>query len=229
MARSPNLVDLEFVPKGLHDLGCAEMVKRLQEALGRVDESRYEAVLLGYALCNNGLVGLCARTRPLIVPRAHDCITFFLGSAARYTQVFNDNLGTYFKTTGWMERGETLSGELKQLSLQRKLGMDQSYEQLLAKYGEENARYIWDTLCDTSRNYSQFTFIEMGLEPDDSFERRVREDAAARGWKFKKIPGDMGLILRLVNGPWDEKEFLTVPPGQRVVASFDEGIITTEK
>ena len=228
MARSPNQVDLEFIPKGLHDLGCVEMVKRLQEVLERVDESRYEAILLGYALCNNGLVGLHARTRPLIVPRAHDCITLFLGSAARYTEVFNNNLGTYFKTTGWMERGETISGELKQLTVQSKLGMDQSYEQLLAKYGEENAKYIWETMCDVHRNYTQFTFIEMGLEPDDSFERRVREDAAARGWKFLKIPGDMGLILRLVNGPWDDKEFLTVPPGHRVVASFDERIITTE-
>ena len=68
-------------------------------------------------------------------------------AAPRVTlEVFNDNPGTYFKTTGWMERGETLSGELNQLSVQRKLGMDQSYEELAAKYGEENAKYIWDTL-----------------------------------------------------------------------------------
>ena len=85
VARSPNQVDLEFVPKGLHDLGCTGMVQRLQEALERVDETRYDAMLLGYALCNNGLVGLRARTKPLIIPRAHDCITLFLGSAARYT------------------------------------------------------------------------------------------------------------------------------------------------
>lgn len=217
------------MPKGLHDLGCAEMVKRIQELVERVDESRYDGILLGYALCNNGLVGLRARTKPLIVPRAHDCITLFLGSAARYLEYFNNNLGTYFRTTGWIERGETISGELKQLSVQRKLGMDQSYEQLLAKYGEENAKYIWETLCDTSHNYSMFTFIEMGVEPDDSFERRTREDAAARGWKFDKVQGDMGLILRLVNGPWDEKEFLTVPPGCRVVASYDERIIAAER
>ena len=75
------------------------------------------------------------------------------------------------------------------------------------------------------RNYNQFMFIEMGLEPDDSFERRVREEAAARGWKFEKIQGDMGLILRLVNGPWDDKEFLTVPPGCQVASSYDERLM----
>jgi hypothetical protein len=229
VARSPNLVDIEFVAKGLHDMPSGDMVKRLQDTVDRVDEKQYDAILLGYALCNNGLVGLRARTKPLIVPRAHDCITLFLGNAARYTELFNANLGTYFKTTGWMERGETVSGELKQYSVQRKLGMDQSYEQLVEKYGEENAKYIWETLCDTVHNYSQIMFIEMGVEPDGAFEQRARDEAASRGWKFAKVAGDMGMIQRLVNGPWDAKEFLTVPPGQRVVASFDERIIAAEK
>lgn len=229
VARSPHQVDLEFVAKGLHDLPSGDMVKRLQDILDRVDETRYDAILLGYALCNNGLVGLRARTKPLIVPRAHDCITLFLGSAARYMEYFNANLGTYFKTTGWIERGETISGELKQASVMRKTGMDQSYEQLVAKYGEDNAKYIWETLGDMGRNYSQITFIEMGLEPDGSFEQRARDDAKARGWKFEKIQGDMGMIHRLVNGPWHDQEFLTVHPGCRIIASFDECILAAEK
>jgi len=229
VARSPNYVDIEFVPKGLHDLPSGDMVKRLQDILDRVDETRYDAILLAYALCNNGLVGLRARTRPLIVPRAHDCITLFLGSAARYMEYFNANLGTYFKTTGWIERGETISGELKQASVMRKTGLDQSYEQLVAKYGEDNAKYLRETLGDIHHNYSQITFIEMGVEPDGSFEQRARDDAKARGWKFVKIQGDMGMIQRLVNGPWNGGEFLTVRPGERVVASFDERIIAAEK
>jgi NADPH-dependent 2,4-dienoyl-CoA reductase/sulfur reductase-like enzyme len=53
------------------------------------------------------------------------------------------------------------------------------------------------TLGDMDRNYSQITFIEMGVEPDGSFEQRARDDAKARGWKFVKIQGDMGMIQRL--------------------------------
>ena len=105
VARSVNLVDVEFLPKGLHDIGQAGMSSRLAEVLAGVDETRYEAMLLGYGLCSNGLVGLAARSIPLVVPRAHDCITLFLGSKERYLEYFQDHPGVYFKTSGWIERG----------------------------------------------------------------------------------------------------------------------------
>jgi hypothetical protein len=109
------------------------------------------------------------------------------------------------------------------------MGMDQSFESLVARYGEDNARYLWNELCDTSKNYRQFTFIEMGVEPDSSFERRTREEAAARGWAFEKIRGDLSLIQRLVNGDWNDREFLVLQPGEQIVALYDEGIIASKK
>jgi hypothetical protein len=69
------------------------------------------------------------------------------------------------------------------------------------------------------------TFIEMGVEPDGSFEQRAHDDAAKRGWTFEKISGDISLIQRLVNGEWDPKEFLVVPPGHCIAASYDDGVI----
>ncbi len=108
VARSTNLVNVEFLPKGLHDIGQAGMSSRLAEALFGVDETRYEAVLLGYGLCSNGLVGLTARSIPLVAPRAHDCITLFLGSKERYLEYFNEHPGVFYKTSGWIERGAGL-------------------------------------------------------------------------------------------------------------------------
>ena len=35
----------------------------------------------------------------------------------------------------------------------------------------------------------------------------------------------MGLIQALVDGPWDADRFLVVPPGRRIVPSFDEAVI----
>ena len=75
------------------------------------------------------------------------------------------------------------------------------------------------------RNYRGLTFIEMGIEPDDRFERRTREEAAERGWTFEKLAGDMGLIQALLDGPWDADRFLVVPPGCRIAPSFDEAVI----
>jgi len=228
VSRSLNTVDVEFLPKGLHDIGSAAMFERIQATLDRVDESAYQAVLLGYGLCNNGIVGLTAREIPLVVPRAHDCITLFLGSKERYLEYFNSHPGVYFKTTGWIERGE-VNGELSQLAIGSQMGLRLSFEELVARYGEDNAQYLQGMLSDGKKNYSQFTFIEMGVEPNASFEARARQEAAERGWKFEKLQGDLGMVQRLVDGVWDDREFLVVPAGHRVVAHYDEGILGSEK
>jgi hypothetical protein len=228
VARSVNQVDIEFLPKGLHDIGQAGMSARLAEVLGRVDNAQYEAVLLGYGLCSNGLVGLAAGACPLVVPRAHDCITLFLGSKERYLEYFQGHPGVYFKTTGWIERGDNTSQHNPD-SIATKSGMIQSYEDLVARYGEDNAKFLYQQLCDMTRNYSGITYIAMGIEPDDRFEQLARRQAAERGWKFQKIDGTMALIQRLVDGPWDDAEFLTVRPGCRIAASFDDGVIRAEE
>lgn len=227
VAHSPNLIDIEFLPKGLHDIGSAGMLQRLQDVLDKVDESKYDAIIMGYALCNNGLAGLHARTIPVVLSRAHDCITLFLGNKERYLEYFNSHLGTYFKTSGWIERGET-DDELSQLSIQRQIGMDKSYDELVEKYGEDNAQYIYDTLYGY-KNYSQFTYIEMGIEPGDIFEQLTRQEAAEKGWGFEKVQGDMSMIQRLVDGQWDNREFLVLQPGQFVATTFGADIIRAEQ
>jgi hypothetical protein len=227
VARSVNRVDIEFLPKGLHDLGSPGMNERIAARLAEVDDSAYDAVVLGYALCSNGLVGLAARSIPLVVPRAHDCITLFLGSKERYLDYFRGHPGAYYKTSGWIERGENLE-QLSGESIQRRSRMAQSYDELVERYGEDNARFLYEELQQMTRNYSRIAYIEMGIEPDGRFEREARELADARGWQFDKLAGDMRLVQELVDGPWNNEDFLTVPPDHRIAASFDEGIIRAE-
>jgi hypothetical protein len=227
-ARSVNRVDVEFLTKGLHDIGQAGMFGRLNEVLAEVDQSQYDALALGYGLCSNGVVGLAAQKIPLVIPRAHDCITLLLGSKERYLEYFHKHPGVYFKSSGWIERGDGLV-QLGQGSLEHLSGMGESYEELVAKYGEDNARYLYEQLSNLTRNYRRLTFIEMGVEPDDRFEQETRQEAAERGWDYDKLTGDMILLNRLVDGPWDEDQFLVVPPGHCVAASFDERVVKAVK
>jgi hypothetical protein len=47
------------------------------------------------------------------------------------------------------------------------------------------------------------------------------------GWEFEVRRGDLSLLRRLFNGPWDE-DFLVVPPGRRIVARNDEMVLGVE-
>ena len=215
-SRSPNQVDVEFLPKGLHDMRSVRMNERLQQTLDAVDTTRYDAVAFGYALCGNGIVGLRAPGITVVLPRAHDCITLFLGARQRYADYFLDNPGVYFKTSGWIERGAAGGQQL--------FGDSLEMDALVEKYGAENALYLMEELHGYKRTYRQFTFIEMGVEPDDRFERITQADAAERGWQFEKLRGDLSLLAKLVNGDWDD-DFLVVPPNWRVAATHDDRII----
>lgn len=225
-ACSRNKVDLEFLVKGLHDMGAPLMQARMQEAIDAIGDD-YDAIALGYGLCNNGLMNVEARRRPLVIPRAHDCITMFLGSRHRYRTEFDNEPGTYFKTSGWIERTES-PDDINQLSIQRQTGMDKSYEELVAKYGEENAAFLYETLIDNTRNYKRYAYIAMGIGPDDKWEEETRVEADRRGWQFEKLTGDMRLIQKLVDGDWDD-DFLYVPVGHKIVPSNDANILKTEK
>ena len=224
VARAPHAVDVEFLPKGLHDRGGAGMRAELQRRIDAVDGGAYSTVLLGYALCGNGLEGLVARSLPLVAPRAHDCIALLLGSRRRYQEYFDAHPGVYYRSTGWLERGSTL----EQLA-QRRTGAGYQLEGLVRQYGEENGRYLFDELNRYQQAYTQLTFIETGLEPDGRFEDEARREARERGWSFEKLAGSPRLFRALVAGDWNPDEFLVVEPGWRIAARYDDAIIRAER
>ena len=121
-----------------------------------------------------------------------------------------------------------MDGELRQLSIQHKLGMDHTYEELVELYGADNAQFLHEQLCDGTRNYGRFAFISMGIEPDGRFETEARRRADERGWQYERLEGDMTLIDCLVSGHWDEGEFLAVPPGARIAAQHDGLVMEAE-
>jgi hypothetical protein len=223
-ARSTQQVDVEFLEKGLHDYGAAAMRKELQFRIDASDPVKYDAVVLGYALCGNGLHGLRAGRLRLVAPRAHDCIALLLGSRQSYEEYFNANPGTFFRSTGWLERGK----ELAPLA-QVRTGLCTNLQTLIDKYGEDNGTYLFTELNKYQEAYRRLVYIQTGLEPDARFEVEAQGEAEQRGWEYSKLRGDLRLIHRLLNGEWDPKDFLVVEPGQRIVARYDEEIIRAER
>ncbi|MGA2763047.1 MAG: DUF1638 domain-containing protein [Spirochaetia bacterium] len=240
-ATSPAQVDVEFLRKGLHDLETPDMVSKVQSTIDSVDpEAGYEAILLGYARCNDGLVGVTARSIPLVIPRAHDCITFFFGSRNAYREYFDSHPGTYYLTTGWSERNfDVSSGDSKRLAdygrpaygqqgIMGKLGLTESYEEMVRKYGKENADFLSATLGDWMKNYDKFLYLRLDICNEETFIEAARRDAAERGWQLEVRKGNLSLLHKLFNGPWDD-DFVIVPPGGKVVARNDERVLDAEK
>lgn len=224
VARSPHTVDVEFLGKGLHDRAGASMRDELQRHIDATPKEQYDAVLLGYALCGNGLHGLRARALPLVAPRAHDCITLLLGSRERYEEEFHSHPGTYFRSTGWLERGQGLE---PLVSLET--GAGASLAALIAQYGEDNGRYLFQELNRYQQSYSRLAYIHTGLAPDGAFAEQARAEAGARNWSFAEIQGSPRLFEQLAAGDWPEEDFVVVPPGARLAAHYGGAILTVEQ
>jgi hypothetical protein len=219
-ARSPHRVDIDFNEKDAHDR--SDVLRALLQSKIDAAESakrRYDAVLLAYGLCGNSTLDLRARSIPLVIPRAHDCCTLFLGSKERYKEHFAANPSLPFSAAGYMERGESVfhtggtadggAGEAK-------------FRELVERYGEENARYVWQTMyVAPTHGDNRLVYIRVPETDHLGYDRRCREAAAREGKEYVELAGDSRLVRLLVSGEWDPAEFLTVPPGERIGGVYD--------
>jgi hypothetical protein len=209
--------------KGLHDVVSSQMNETLQAVIDKASEENYDYILLGYGLCNNGTAGIKARKVPLVIPRVHDCISIFMGSAKRYAEYFNANPGVYYYTSGWIERNSDES-ELKKQSIPAAMGMEMPYSEMVEKYGEDNAKYLYETMQANMTNYSCFTYIGMGLGPEREFESFSKERAAGKGWDYRRLDGNLTLLKNLLEGQWTDSDFIVVPADAELHASYDDSI-----
>ena len=226
-AASPNIIDPVFLTKGLHDIGETKMTARLQQEIDAVDPEKYDAILLVYGLCNNGIRGLSAKL-PLVIPRAHDCITLLMGSKEKYQQYFNEKAGTYFKSTGWIERDAGSLESEDGASITSQLGMNRTYAEYVEEYGEENAEYLMEILGDWLHQYHRLAYIDTNTGDKNANIELTRQQAEERGWEYETLQGDTRLISQLFSGNWSEDEFLVAAPDQKIMPSYDEHVIKSQ-
>ena len=106
MLQCPNALDITFMQQDLH-MNPNLLRDALQKEIDSIESGtdlhtnrktlpRTEAILLCYGLCSNALVGLKSSRLPLVIPRAHDCITHFMGSKERYADYVERVRGFFY-------------------------------------------------------------------------------------------------------------------------------------
>ncbi len=220
---SPNHIDIELLDAGLHAVPD-QLRLRAQEVIdAAARKGGYDGICFAYGLCGRGTAGLIARDAPLVLPRVHDCISLFLGSAQAYHDQFAAHPGTFYFTTGWYKK--KAHPERTRMAAARRFDptTHRQFPEFSERYGEDNARYIIEFLESWRKHYRRAVLIDHGFATDEH-EETTRLLAEAAGWDYERLEGSLGLLEDMAAGEWDEEGFLVVPPGQMVVPTNDERI-----
>jgi len=224
-----NYIDMTFMRQSLHNDPVA-LQKAMQEEIDKIESGEdlhttdtyvgdFDAVLIGYGLCSNGILNLTSKKYKLIVPRAHDCMTLYLGSKERYKEYFNATPGIYWYNAGWIENA----------ALPEKYPREKLLLEYTEIYGEENAEYLVEMEYKWMENYKSLTYINMPFLKRDELKDFSRNAAVKYGWSFDEMDGDMSLLSDMLNGNWDNERFLIVLPGEKVLVSYDDRIVISGK
>jgi len=225
-----NLIDFELLTQGYHDtpnIGKSEIQKRIEAT----PVGKYDAILLGYGLCSTILSGLKSEHTAVVAPRAHDCITLFLGSKERYQELFTARPGTYYFTSGWLEyarrrgdKGWSWGGGAS-VPASANLNFKGAYEKWVQKYGEEQAKYLLEETSRWTDHYKHGVLIQFDFLEGLGLEDQVKKICAEKNWEYGEVRGDLSLFEKLLSGAWPERDFLVLEPGKKLAATFDEQVI----
>ncbi len=108
------------------------------------------------------------------------------------------------------------------------LGIDCGLDYYIEKYGEDNARYLMETMGNWTANYHNLAYIRTGLPQDDAYSELARQEAIRRQLLYKEIQGSMSLLERMVNAQWDHDEFLVISPGEKIIADDSGQVLGME-
>ena len=227
-AQSRNFIDITFLQQGLHDTPLI-LNKALQAEIDKIDQGSdlysckprfgmdFNAIVLGYGLCSNAVIGLSSQKYRLVVPRCDDCISLFLGSYQKYREYFEKHCGTYWYNASWIENAYTPSEE-RQAALLR---------EYTEKYGEENAQYILETES-TTKNYNRCAYVEWNELAFPEYVKYTQDAAKYFGWEFDLVKGEKTFLQDLMNGAWNEERFLVVPAGKKIKPDYTGKLIDIE-
>ena len=218
-SQSANQVDITWVGRGLHNTPenlrrhLSDTVEDLYRQLETGElEHRPDAIVLGYGLCSNGVVGIRCRDIPIVVPRTDDCIALFMGSQARYLKEFYDADGAVWLNSAWVEQSRSLvdSEDLKR----------RKWQEYAEKYGEDNADYLMEVESSWEKSYSTMGFIHSSVYDTPENLEKAQQEAGRKGWRMHEIRDDLRLLRMMVDGTWNAEEFLILKPGESIAPDY---------
>ena len=136
-------IDVKYLDVQMHNTP-KKLRKMLQDEIDQC--VGYDYILILYGLCGNVLLDLKARDIPLIVIKAHDCLSILLGGHQRYLEYFEDR-----KSSSWTCRGLKENNGLSNLK---------DYQQWIIDYGQEEADYLKSVLVQPCHIYIKMREVE---------------------------------------------------------------------
>ena len=198
----PHVRELIILPQGLHK-EPVRLQRELQAAIDRAEAMpAIEAIALVYGLCSRGVENLRHGRCPLVMARAHDCVTLFLGSKERYAAYACEHPDTYWYSPGWIKTG-------KQPGPDRAANLRGEYAE---KFDADDVEYLVEMDRQGLANYRRAAFVDLGVGKAAQDVAYTRHCADCLGWSFEQVDGDPSLLRDLLAGHWDERRFLVVPP-----------------
>ncbi len=213
-----HIAEVLFFEMGLHDRPD-QLRATLQENLDKVDaRTDIEAVALAYGLCGLGTVGLQPLRHKLVIPRAHDCVTIFMGSKEAYAEHHRRCPSCYYYTPGW-NRGRRVPGPEMLEALRASLS---------ARFEPEEVEFLVNTEREQWALHDTATYLDLGTEDAKAEADYARQCADWLGWKFEHLRGDPALLRDLLWGKWDDSRFQIIEPGMQLGHAPDQSILRAE-
>lgn len=219
-ADMPHILRSEYLPMGLHDQpDVLRSELRGWIALAENDP-RTEAVVLIYGLCGNGTADLSTRRVPLVLPRAHDCITLYLGSAARYAAYQKAHPEAYFYTPGWMREKRTPGPDR---AAKMRAELSERFDD------REDVDYLMEMEEAVWAQHHRAAYIDLGLPNRADYPEKARACAASLKWDFEHLTGDVNLLRDTLAGRWSADRHLVLQPKEAIHPTHDGKIVRATK
>lgn len=218
-SKSGNVCRTWWLRQGLHDTPRL-LKKELQRIINEIEaennrlneEKSFDYICLGYGMCSDSVSGLKAGSVPIVVPKCDDCISLFLGSSDRYHYLLEKYPGTYWYNPGWIEHGFTPSKE----------SYEKRYEEYVHTYGKDNAEFLMEAEGGWKDAYNSCIYIKSPVYDKAEYQEYAKKAAEHFGMDFIFEKGSMNMFHKLLNGPWNEKEFLICPAKHIIHRVYDD-------
>lgn len=185
--------DVQWIDARLHNVK-----EKLNAALQEILDSAagYDRILMATGFCGNAITGLRTASAPVTIPRVDDCTSLLFGNCRNR----QEHTGCYFLTEGWLKGESNIWAE---------------YQYSLKKYGERRTALIFRTMF---AHYSRISLLDTGCYPIAPSLAQAQKIAEAFSLDCEIIPVTIDYLIRLLNGPWEEERFLTIPPDTVITA-----------